>query len=294
MAESKTPAEMEAIIWQHDSVDGVDHGAVLRGVCQPDPGAGRPGRRPAELGHRRQRPTLGRCTSGPMSASTRIRRRRASPRSSQDAQAHVAGTRWATATSRSPATGWCSMATSRWSRSTPAGCCTRSAATRCRTSRSTPTSTAIRLTPRASSGSLTTASCPPPSPVRSGELRPASDAAPGTGGTREGTTAIPGASRRPASGEPGPAAPALQSRERATGPSQPSQPVGGSVPGVVPAWGKSGGPGGPARRPGRQARHSRPAVWPTGRGGRSGPLPGRYLAGRQVYRLGAGPWPEPR
>ena len=27
MAEGKTPAEMEAIIWQHDSVDGVDHGA---------------------------------------------------------------------------------------------------------------------------------------------------------------------------------------------------------------------------------------------------------------------------
>ena len=27
MAQGKTPAEMEAIIWQHDSVDGVDHGA---------------------------------------------------------------------------------------------------------------------------------------------------------------------------------------------------------------------------------------------------------------------------
>jgi hypothetical protein len=27
MAESKTPAEMEAIIWQHDSVDGANHGA---------------------------------------------------------------------------------------------------------------------------------------------------------------------------------------------------------------------------------------------------------------------------
>ncbi|HEY3732450.1 MAG TPA: glucosaminidase domain-containing protein [Streptosporangiaceae bacterium] len=27
MAGSKTPAEMEAIIWQHDSIDGVDHGA---------------------------------------------------------------------------------------------------------------------------------------------------------------------------------------------------------------------------------------------------------------------------
>jgi flagellum-specific peptidoglycan hydrolase FlgJ len=27
LAESKTPAEMEAIIWQHDSVDGVNHGA---------------------------------------------------------------------------------------------------------------------------------------------------------------------------------------------------------------------------------------------------------------------------
>ncbi|MGH3068285.1 MAG: hypothetical protein ACRDMI_06825, partial [Streptosporangiaceae bacterium] len=26
MAQSKTPAEMEAIIWQHDSIDGVDHG----------------------------------------------------------------------------------------------------------------------------------------------------------------------------------------------------------------------------------------------------------------------------
>src|SRR5579875_751991 len=28
MAQTKTPAEMEAIIWQHDSVDGVDHGAT--------------------------------------------------------------------------------------------------------------------------------------------------------------------------------------------------------------------------------------------------------------------------
>src|SRR6266513_716495 len=27
MAESRTPAEMEAIIWQHDSVDGANHGA---------------------------------------------------------------------------------------------------------------------------------------------------------------------------------------------------------------------------------------------------------------------------
>src|SRR5258707_5829353 len=27
MAEAKTPAEMEQIIWQHDSIDGVDHGA---------------------------------------------------------------------------------------------------------------------------------------------------------------------------------------------------------------------------------------------------------------------------
>ena len=26
MAQSKTPAEMEAIIWQHDSIDGADHG----------------------------------------------------------------------------------------------------------------------------------------------------------------------------------------------------------------------------------------------------------------------------
>ena len=26
MAQNKTPAEMEAIIWQHDSIDGVDHG----------------------------------------------------------------------------------------------------------------------------------------------------------------------------------------------------------------------------------------------------------------------------
>src|SRR5947209_14195582 len=27
MAQIKSPAEMEALIWQHDSVDGVDHGA---------------------------------------------------------------------------------------------------------------------------------------------------------------------------------------------------------------------------------------------------------------------------
>ena len=26
MAQRRTPAEMEALIWQHDSIDGVDHG----------------------------------------------------------------------------------------------------------------------------------------------------------------------------------------------------------------------------------------------------------------------------
>ena len=26
MAQSKSPAEMEALIWQRDSIDGVDHG----------------------------------------------------------------------------------------------------------------------------------------------------------------------------------------------------------------------------------------------------------------------------
>ena len=53
---------------------------VVRGVRQPDPRAGRPGGRPAELGHRRHAPTRGRCTSGPMSGSTPIRPRSASSR----------------------------------------------------------------------------------------------------------------------------------------------------------------------------------------------------------------------
>ena len=68
MAESKTPAEMEAIIWQHDSIDGANHGAVLRGVCQPDAGARRPRHRPAELGHAAVPPIHGPCMTGSMPA----------------------------------------------------------------------------------------------------------------------------------------------------------------------------------------------------------------------------------
>ena len=56
---------------------------ILRGFCQPDAGAGRPRRSASRAGSPAAPPTHGRCTTGPMSASTPIRRRRASPRSSR-------------------------------------------------------------------------------------------------------------------------------------------------------------------------------------------------------------------
>ena len=74
----------------------------------------------------------------------------------------IAGIRWETATRRSRGTGFCSTGTSRWSPRTRAGCCTPSAGIRCRTSRSTPTSTRARCPRRVSLVSSTTV----PRPMR--------------------------------------------------------------------------------------------------------------------------------
>ena len=52
MAQSKSPAEMEALIWGVDSVDGSGPRRVLRRLRQPHPRDGRSGHRAAELGHR--------------------------------------------------------------------------------------------------------------------------------------------------------------------------------------------------------------------------------------------------
>src|ERR1035438_1391648 len=37
MAKTKDPAEMEALIWEHDSIDGVDHGESCAAVACPPP-----------------------------------------------------------------------------------------------------------------------------------------------------------------------------------------------------------------------------------------------------------------
>ena len=79
---------MEALIWQHDSTDGADHGAVVRRVRQPDAGTGRAGRRPAELGDRRHVLPVAAARRGP---TCRVDPNPASPgivSVLQDAQAH--------------------------------------------------------------------------------------------------------------------------------------------------------------------------------------------------------------
>ena len=70
MAQGKTPARMEALIWQHDSIDGVDHRRVLCGIRQLDAGTRRAGGRPAKLGDGRNfvpvaAAQLGRCPRRP-------------------------------------------------------------------------------------------------------------------------------------------------------------------------------------------------------------------------------------
>ncbi len=54
MAESKTPAEMEAIIWRHDSIDGADHGQSCAAFASLTLELAAAGGGSAELGLRRE------------------------------------------------------------------------------------------------------------------------------------------------------------------------------------------------------------------------------------------------
>ncbi len=114
MAQSRSPAEMEALIWGVDSVDGADHGESCAAFASLTlaMGAQATGQQSWVTGGRRIR---GRCASGPTYASTPIRAPRRSSRSCRMPRPITAGTRWATATGRSPETGCCSTAMSKWS-----------------------------------------------------------------------------------------------------------------------------------------------------------------------------------
>jgi hypothetical protein len=94
MAAGKTPAEVEAIIWQHDSVDGIDHGESCAAFASLT----------LELAAQ---------VVGQQSWVTRIRRRSELSRSCRMRRRINAGTRSVTVISHRPATGYCSMATSR-------------------------------------------------------------------------------------------------------------------------------------------------------------------------------------
>ena len=130
---------------------------VLRCFRQPHAASRVPGGRRAELGHRRVNLSLaiarlGRRAGGPQPRVARCHLDRAGR-----ARRTIGGTRSVLATGPSPGTGCSSTGTSRWSPNTPAACCTRWALTRCRTTRSTPTSTLTHCPARGWSGSSTTA-----------------------------------------------------------------------------------------------------------------------------------------
>ena len=104
MAQSKTPAEMEAIIWRGDSVDGVDHGQSCAAFASLTVALG------AQAAGQQSWVTGG--TTYPSAAAQVGRRARRSnpdsPRSSRSCRTRkrtTGGIRSATATSQNPATG---------------------------------------------------------------------------------------------------------------------------------------------------------------------------------------------
>ena len=112
---------MEALIWQHDSVDGADHGESCAAFASLTLELG------AQVVGQQSWVTGGQATHGPCTLGGRPGEPNpaspASPRSSRTPRRIIAGIRWATATGRCPATGWSSTATSRWSPGTPAEYC---------------------------------------------------------------------------------------------------------------------------------------------------------------------------
>ena len=154
MARDRTPAEMEAIIWQNDSVNGADHGQSCAAFASLTLELA------AQVVGQQSWVTGGTSYPWPIHkwADVRVDPNPASPGVDSILQATV--------TCRGLGTGRCFAATSRSSRATPAAFCTPSAATRYRTSRSTRTNSARRLARRGSSDSSTTASFPAPRATR--------------------------------------------------------------------------------------------------------------------------------
>ena len=92
MAQNKTPAEMEAIIWQHDSIDGADHGqscAAFASLTSSWPLRWSVSR----AGFRAGAPIRGPCIPGRTCGSDPTRIHWASSRSSRTRRPSTAGTR---------------------------------------------------------------------------------------------------------------------------------------------------------------------------------------------------------
>ena len=161
MAEGKTPAEMEAIIWQHDSLDGADHGPSCAAFASLTLELA------AQVVGEQSWVTGGTSYPWPLHkwADVRVDPNPASPASSRCCRTPRRTSRWhplgdgyqphagRLGAVRQPRRGG--------HRSTPAACCTRSAATRCRTSRSTRTSTRLRWPAQGVAGFVNNGDVPP-------------------------------------------------------------------------------------------------------------------------------------
>ena len=113
MAQNKTPAEMEAIIWQHDSIDGADHGQSCAAFASLTLELG------AQVVGQQSWVSGGGSYPWPLHswADVRVEPEPGLAGHHLDpagrARPTTAGIRWATATGRSRGTGCCSTATSR-------------------------------------------------------------------------------------------------------------------------------------------------------------------------------------
>ena len=282
MAESKTAAEMEAIIWQRDSLDGVDHGQSCAAFASLTLELG------AHVVGRQSWVTGGGSYPWPLHkwADVRVNPNPGSPGVTsivQDAQAHQ---RWhAVGDGYLPQPGdWVVFDGHVEVVTKYAGGVLHTIGGDSLPNFSVnaheygdPLS-AQGVVGFVDNGDLPTTTAD----TAAASAAPASDAAPGTGGTAEGTTAIPGAlAAAGPSGQPGPAAasPAIPGTATAPGPSQPSQPG--------PAGRSSqAGPAGPPSQPGpagQSGQSSQPRK--SGVPGRSGP------PARQPASQPAAVWP---
>jgi hypothetical protein len=107
LARTRTPTEMESLIWQASSVDGADHGQSCAAFASLTLALG------AKAAGQHSWVTGGGSYPWPTSASSPTRPPRTWFRCSPTRRHISAGTRWATATGRGRATGCCSTGTSR-------------------------------------------------------------------------------------------------------------------------------------------------------------------------------------